>query len=196
MTEGVAVALALLSVSGALITVVIGATTAVARTRSRAAAGRTSPGSRRVQAVLHAATDRLVGADDPLGLARRVRADRAEITADTIAAFTDPDELLVYLWFVRPSQTDGFATSPPFAALPVRVQDAIVLLDVRRMLRLPGGDITGSGPYAHSAERIGLAVARSGTPAVAAALDDPERLAEVLDDPETWRGMLEAPRGD
>jgi hypothetical protein len=93
-----------------------------------------------------------------------VLSDATRITAATVAGYDGPEKI-EFLWFARPSQSDDFLTSTQFAGLPTSVQDAVVLLDLRRELLLRGLDAfmsASSGFYCHDMDRIIRAALHTG----------------------------------
>ncbi|QOC26747.1 hypothetical protein IC744_10655 [Microbacterium hominis] len=125
-----------------------------------------------------------------------VLGDEFRIAESTVRALA-PDVLLAFLWVARPAQPSDFATSPEFAGLPVPVQDAIILLDLRRDVELRGVDVAltaGSGFYHHDRAKTMAAVRRTANAALARELESPQPRAEALlaalDEPSTWERLL------
>jgi hypothetical protein len=131
--------------------------------------------------------------------------DATRITAATVAGYDGPEKI-EFLWLARPSQPDDFLTSPQFAGLPASVQDAVVLLDLRRELRLRGLDAfmsASSGFYCHDMDRIAEAALHTGNTDLSALLESVRTAApgqsvndmtatvlDELDKQETWEGLL------
>lgn len=130
--------------------------------------------------------------------ARAGLGDEFRIAESTVRGLP-PDELLGFLWLARPSQPDGFPASAEFAGLPERVQDMIVLLDLRRETQLRGADAAlraTSGVYHHDRARTLAAVRRTGNASLLAQVETPhpraDELLAALDDPATWERLLRA----
>jgi hypothetical protein len=136
-----------------------------------------------------------------------VLSDLTHITAATAAEY-DGLEKIEFLWLARPAQSGDFLTSPQFAGLPASVQDAVVLLDLRRELLLRGLDAfmsTSSGFYCHDMDRITGAALHTGNADLIDLLrfvkaaapgqsvnDMTKTLLDELDKRESWEGLLAA----
>jgi hypothetical protein len=134
-----------------------------------------------------------------------VLSDATRITAATVAEY-DGLEKIEFLWLARPSQPDDFLTSTQFAGLPASTQDAVVLLDLRRELRLRGLDAfmsASSGFYCHDMDRITKAALHTGNAGLSELLGSVRTVAPgrsvndmtstvlgELDKQETWEGLL------
>ncbi|WDG17811.1 hypothetical protein [Microbacterium sp. Clip185] len=127
--------------------------------------------------------------------ARAALGDELRIAESTVRGLV-PDELLGFLWLARPSQPDGFPSSPEFAGLPEHVQDMIVLLDLRREVQLRGAEAAlraTSGVYHHDRSRTLAAARRTGNAALLAQIETPsprtDELLAALDDAASWERL-------
>ena len=199
MRLGAEVFTAVVAVS-ALIPIAVAVAYAVVRSRNRrseATGGLTpvSPRARAAQNALASVIDRVNDSNPALG--RVVFTDRVQLSESTLAPFDDPAEALSFIWTVRPSQPADYPRSPQFRGLPVRDQDAVVLLDFRRELQLRGSSAAlaeGEGFYHHDPARVREAIARTDNRQLQDAVtgDAPvtAHLLELLDEDATWTRYL------
>lgn len=166
------------------------------RLESRPSTGPISDRAVRAQALLGAASQRLHVSRRPEDHARAVWSDQFRIAESTVRGLS-PGDLLEFLWVARPSQPDDFATTPEFGGLPRPVQDAIVLLDLRREVQLRGAEIAlgaASGFYHHDRHRTLAAAQRAGNAELIAELQAPrprsDALIAALDEHRTWDVLL------
>lgn len=169
------------------------------RRESDAGAAPLSDRAVRVQQLLGRAAVRLAPDERADVHARAALGDEFRIAESTVRGLP-PDEMLGFLWVARPSQPDGFPSSAEFAGLPERVQDMIVLLDLRREAQLRGAEAalrTTSGVYHHDRARTLAAARRTDNAALLAQIETPhprtDDLLAALDDSATWERLL---RGD
>ncbi|UIN30969.1 hypothetical protein [Microbacterium binotii] len=163
-----------------------------------AGAARLSDRAVRVQQLLGRAAVRMAPDGRADVHARAALGDELRIAESTVRRLP-PDELLGFLWMARPSQPDRFQSSAEFAGLPERVQDMIVLLDLRREVQLRGADAAlraTSGVYHHDRPRTLAAVRRTGNASLLAQVETPhprtDELLTAVDDPATWERLLRA----
>ncbi|MDY0828106.1 hypothetical protein SK224_03085 [Microbacterium sp. BG28] len=168
------------------------------RQESDAGAAPLSDRAVRAQQLLGRAAVRLAPDGRAETPARGVLGDVFRIAESTVRDLP-PDELLGFLWVARPSQPDGFPASAEFAGLPERVQDMIVLLDLRREVQLRGADAAlraTSGIYHHDRARTLAAARRTGSATLLAQIETLQpgthELLAALDDPATWELLLRA----
>jgi hypothetical protein len=166
------------------------------RRESDAGAAPLSARAVRAQQLLGRAAARLAPDGHAATAARGVLSDEFRIAESTVRGLP-PDELLGFLWVARPSQPDGFPTSVEFAGLPERVQDMIVLLDLRREVQLRGADAAlraGSGVYHHVRARTLAAARRTGNATLLAEIETPQprtdELLAAVDARATWQRLL------
>ena len=150
----------------------------------------------RAQQLLGRAAVRLAPAGRAEAHARAALGDELRIAESTVRGLV-PDEMLGFLWLARPSQPDGFPSSPEFAGLPEHMQDMIVLLDLRREVQLRGAEAAlraTSGVYHHDRSRTLAAARRTGNAALLAQIETPrprtDDLLAALDDSATWERLL------
>lgn len=180
-----------------------------------------APRARDAQRITGALLDRLdSSAEQDNAIQRVLLTDRVKLTAATFADIDDRWDALSFIWTVRPSQPAGFSDSPQFHHLPLWAQDAVVLLDLRRDLRLRGAGALSAvtpGFYAHPFERITNAVRRTENTeledaltrarqtitaqghAPAAEMRDVttavQRINDLLDDDDVWARVVDHPTG-
>ena len=135
--------------------------------------------------------------------------DRTRLSAAELAQFSDPMDQLAFIWYIRPSQPDDFLRSPQYLDLPVRIKDAVILLDFRRELMLHGQDaylVPSYGFYSHDlAETIDAALRTGNTDLFdqlrflrkALETETPPdmtgTLLYLIDDERTWARFLNEP---